>query len=82
MMPGWVGDSSRRPREELGLTYNPDMISSFAYVSQLTFYSDIDLAILNPGLKRLEDRITSAVSEIHKEQIDCRVTGLPFNMTS
>lgn len=63
-------------KEKFGLTYNPGMISRFAYVSQLTFYSDITLDMLNPALKRLADRITSAVSEIHKEQVDYQPTSI------
>ncbi len=63
-------------KEKFGLTYNPGMVSRFAYVSNLTFYSDITLDMLNPALKRLADRITSAVSEIHKQQIDYQPTSL------
>lgn len=61
---------------KFGLTYNPGMISRFAYVSNLTFYSEVNLAMLHPAVKKLADRITSAVSEIHKETIDYQPTSL------
>ena len=63
-------------KETFGLTYKPGMIGRFAYVSQLTFYSDVTLDALNPALKKLAERVTSAVSEIHKEQIDYQATAL------
>jgi len=63
-------------KEKFGLTYKPGMISRFAYVSQLTFYSDVTLDALNPALKKLAERVTSAVSEIHGEQIDYQTTAL------
>ena len=63
-------------KEKFGLTYKPGMISRFAYVSQLTFYSDVTLDALNPALKKLAERVTSAVSEIHREQIDYQTTAL------
>ncbi len=63
-------------KEKLGLTYKPGMISRFAYVSQLTFYSDVTLDALNPALKQLAERVTTAVSEIHREQIDYQTTAV------
>jgi hypothetical protein len=61
-------------KSKFGLAYESGTIKRFAYVSQLTFYSDVTLDALNPALKRLAQRVTSAVSEIHKEQIDYQAT--------
>ena len=63
-------------KSKFGLSYHSGMIKRFAYVSQLTFYSDVALDALNPALKKLSDRITSAVSDIHKEPIDYQTTAL------
>lgn len=50
---------------EFGVVYRPEMIKRKAYVSGLTFYSQIPLlAALNPALAALSDRISKAVSEI------------------
>ncbi len=62
-------------KEKFGLRYDPNMIKHVAYVSQLTFYSNVTLDALHPALKRLSQRVTDAVSEIHKEKIDYQTTA-------
>lgn len=71
-----IGEALNWAKERFGLTYKPSMISRFAYVSQLTFHSEITLDTLNPILKRVAGRISSAVSEMHKERLDYQTTGL------
>jgi hypothetical protein len=61
-------------KEKLGLTYEPEMIRRFGYVSQVTFHSDMALDTLNPVLRKLSQRVTSAVSEIQKEKVDYQTT--------
>jgi hypothetical protein len=51
-------------RDEVGLTYQPEMIKRWAYLSQLTFYSDVNLDGINPAVANLANRITAAVSRI------------------
>jgi hypothetical protein len=63
-------------KEKFGLSYEPGMISRFAYVSQVTFYSDLTLDALNPAVKRLGERVSSAVSEIFKDKINYQATQL------
>jgi hypothetical protein len=53
-----------------GLTYQPEMIRHWSYVSSITFYTDVPLlgAASNP-LASLSDKINGAISEIWKEDI-------------
>lgn len=55
-------------KRDLGLTYDPEMIRHWAYVSSLTFYSDANIVALasNPAAK-LAAKVTSAVSEIWEQ---------------
>ena len=59
---------------EFGLTYEADMIKRCAYVSQLTFYSEATLNLLNPILTTLSQRITDAVSNFQRTQTDYQTT--------
>jgi hypothetical protein len=63
-------------KSTFGLKYDPGMIRRFGYVSQVTFYSDLILDGLNPAVKQLSQRVTDAVSEIHKDRIDYHATQL------
>jgi len=63
-------------KSKFGLAYHSGLIRRVGYLSQLTFYSDVPLNALNPALKKLSDRITSAVTEIHKEPLDYQTTGV------
>jgi len=50
---------------EFGVSYQPEMIKRRAYVSSLTFYSEVPLLTsLNPSLTALSDRVGRALSEI------------------
>lgn len=73
-----IEDALQWAKEKFGLTYERSMISHFAYVSNLTFYSDVNLTMLHPAVKKLAGHITSAVSEIHKEAIEYQPTSLVF----
>ena len=55
--------------EKLGLNYHPGMIKHFAYVSDLSFYSDVPLLNLNPAAANLALKTSQALSEIWQEQI-------------
>lgn len=63
-------------KAKFGLRYESSMIKRFAYVSQLTFYSDLILDALNPAVRKLSQRVSDAVSDIHKERIDYHATQL------
>jgi hypothetical protein len=49
--------------ERFGLLYKPSMIKRKAYVSQLTFYSDMHLGALNPALIKLSEKLTHRVPQ-------------------
>ncbi|MGI0080085.1 MAG: hypothetical protein ACRECH_10720, partial [Nitrososphaerales archaeon] len=61
-------------KEKFGLNYEPGMIKRCAYVSQVTFYSDGALDMLNPVLKRISNRVTEAVSELQQTRIEYQTT--------
>ena len=51
------------------LNYKPEMISHFAYVSALTFFSEVPLLNANQPILNLADRTSQLVSEIWKEPV-------------
>ncbi len=53
----------------LGLTYKEGMIKRFAYVSDLTFYTDVPILSVSPALKTLAEKTGAALSEIWQEKI-------------
>ena len=63
-------------KSKLGLAYDPDLITHFAHVSQLTFYSDITLNALHPALSTLADRVGRVVSEAMGERIDYQTSAI------
>lgn len=58
--------------EKFNLTYNPEMISGFGYVSSLTFYSDAPLLNESAAMTNLALRTGQLVSDIWKEPIEYR----------
>jgi hypothetical protein len=71
-----IEDALLWARSEFGVVYQPGQIKNYAFVSQVTFYSDINLTALNPALRRLVEQVTSAVNDIHKEQLEYETAGL------
>lgn len=61
-------------KTRFGINYKPEMITRLAYVSQVTFHSDMNLDLLNPALKKLADGVTSALTDLNKEPIDYQTT--------
>jgi len=55
--------------EKLGLNYRPGMIERFAYVSDLSFYSEVPLLSISPELTRLAQKTSRAISDIWQESI-------------
>ena len=57
-------------KKDLGLTFEPSMIRNWAYVSILTFYSNVNLvAHANSPAMRLAAKVTESVSKIWNEKI-------------
>jgi hypothetical protein len=56
-------------KEKFGLNYNPGMIRRFAYVSDVTFYSDVPLMKAIRPLQRLAEKTGEAVSSVWREPI-------------
>ena len=63
-------------KSKFGLKYEPGAVKRFAYLSQLTFYSDISLNMLNPALHQLANRVSAAVSEIHGESVEYQASSV------
>jgi hypothetical protein len=61
---------------KFGLNFKPGMIKRFAYVSDLTFHSDVPLFNTNPAVVRLAAETTKAVSEIWQEPIKYEPMGV------
>lgn len=55
--------------EKFGLNYHAGMIKHFAYISDLSFYSDVPLLSLNPATTNLASRTSQALAEIWQESI-------------
>jgi hypothetical protein len=58
------------------LAYNPEKIKHFAYVSSLTFYSDIPILHASPALEKLAVKTGKALSDIWQEPISYEPTNL------
>jgi hypothetical protein len=65
-------------RSTFGLKYELGMIKRFAYLSQLTFYSEMRLDGLSAALKRLAHGISSEVSKIYREEIPYQTSSIMF----
>ena len=55
-------------KERFGFKYEPGMIKRFAYISDLTFYSDVPL-LSNPPLQRIAEKTSELLSTIWQEPI-------------
>jgi hypothetical protein len=51
------------------LSYQPQSINLFGYVSAVTFYSEAPILYPSPALKAISDATSAAVSEMKKEQL-------------
>ena len=61
---------------ELGFAYKPDSIKRKAYVSQVTFFSDVNFGKLHPALMKLSDRLTTRVPQFLGQPIKFDITGI------
>jgi hypothetical protein len=59
-----------------GLKFKPGMIKRFAYVSDLTFHSDVPILAGNPAITRLATETSKAVSEIWQEPVQYEPMGV------
>jgi hypothetical protein len=48
-------------KHEAGLHYEPRMINRWGFLSQLTFFSDVDLVDLNPAVAKLAANVSASV---------------------
>jgi hypothetical protein len=70
-------------RDEVGLTYQPEMIKRWAYLSQLTFYSDVNLDAMHPAVANLANRVTETVSRLQNSRFEFQANwiGWGFDRT-
>jgi hypothetical protein len=71
-----TNDSKRAIEEALvwastkfGLTYKPGMIKRFAYVSDVSFYSDVPILSVNRALTNVAEKTSAALSDIWQEPV-------------
>ncbi|MHB8302406.1 MAG: hypothetical protein ACYDC6_06140 [Acidobacteriaceae bacterium] len=55
--------------EKFGLSYRPGMIKRFAYISDLTFYSDVPLLSVSSALTKLGEKTGELLSGIWQEPV-------------
>jgi hypothetical protein len=55
--------------QTMGMSYKPGMITRKAFVSNLTFYSQLNLGALNVALSKLADRISMRVPEFYGQPV-------------
>jgi hypothetical protein len=55
--------------EKFGFNYRPGMIKRFAYVSDLSFYSDAPLLSVSPALTNLAEKTSKLLSGIWQEPV-------------
>lgn len=56
-------------KHKFELTYTPEMITQWAYVSDLTFFSDVPVLGENNPLARLAQKTTQEISALWKDEI-------------
>ena len=66
-------------KKEAGLNYSPSMIKRWAYLSQVTFYSEVDLDSAHAAIARLSMSVTKIVSEINQMELQFKPTGLTWS---
>lgn len=69
---------------KFGLTFERDMVSRAAYVSNISFRSDIPFLALNPMLSKIAKRVADEVAENFKEHLEYTpaVVNLTFDALS
>jgi hypothetical protein len=65
--------------QELGLAYEPRMIKGWGYLSRLTFYSNANFDLIHPAVKKLCDRLTTSVSQIHGREFKFAFGAMSLN---
>ncbi|HXL23031.1 MAG TPA: hypothetical protein VOA78_11235 [Candidatus Dormibacteraeota bacterium] len=61
---------------KFGLTYRPGMIKRYAYVSDLSFYSDLPILNASPVLTNLAAKTSQLLSEIWQEPVQYESVSL------
>ena len=62
--------------ENFGLNYKPGMRKRFAYISDLSFYSDVPILEVSPTLAKLAAKTSKALSEIWQEPVQYEPVNL------
>ncbi len=62
--------------EKFGLNYRPGMIKRFAYVSDLSFYSDAPILSVSPALTKLAEKTSRLLSELWQEPVSYESVNL------
>jgi len=62
--------------EKLGINYRPGTIKRFAYISDLSFFSEVPMLSVSPALEKLASKTSKALSEIWQEPIQYEPTNL------
>jgi hypothetical protein len=66
-------------KKDAGLTYSPEMIKRWAYVSQITFTSEVNFDLVNPAVTKLGKNLSAAVSRIQGGEFEFHSNWLGWN---
>jgi hypothetical protein len=59
-----------------GLKYEKGQIKRWGYLSNLTFYSDIDFQKVNPAVIKLGERVSQSVAHNQRKNLDYKMAGI------
>jgi hypothetical protein len=71
-----LGEILQWATDKFKLTYSPEMIKRYAYVSDVSFYSDSALLSVSPAMSYIADSCSAALSEIWQEPVEYRPISL------
>lgn len=71
-----LGEIMRWATDKFKLTYSPEMVKHYAYVSDVSFYSDSALLSVSPAMSYIAASCSAALSEIWQEPVEYKPLSL------
>jgi hypothetical protein len=76
----FLSDAAEWAEQFFGIEHSPNRISRKIFLSELSFYSDVPFALLNPKLTALVTRLGEVVSSYLREPQAFDLSGLSFSV--
>ncbi len=67
---------------KFGLTFRPEMVTRAAYVSNVTFHSDVPMLAVNPVLDNIAKRVSDEVAENFKQVLEFEPASVALSFDS